>query len=260
MSAEAVHPDLAGQVALVTGGARGLGYSMASALARQGVDVALLDVLDTVEDAAAALAEQTGRRTAGFRCDVTDAASVDAAVDAASGALGRASVLLTAAGVAQWVDSDQVPPEQWRRVVDINLNGTFYACQAFARPLLAAGAPGVVMTVASMSAHIVNFPQHQASYNAAKAGVAHLTKSLAVEWAPRGIRVNAISPGYMNSDMTRQFMEDKPEIQAGWERLTPMGRIGEPPDLDGLVAFLASRSSEFITGQSIVIDGGYTCI
>lgn len=257
---EAVHPDLAGQVALVTGGARGLGLSMAAALARQGMDVGLLDVLPQVGDAAAQLARDTGRAATGQHCDVTDEDSVRTAVAAVEGALGRASVLVNAAGVARWGDAEEVSAADWRQVVDINLTGTFLVCQAFARPLLAAGAPGAVVNVASMSAHIVNVPQHQASYNASKAGVAHLTASLAVEWAARGIRVNAISPGYMLSDMTRQFTDDNPDLKAAWVAATPAGRMGEPGDLDGLVAFLASRSSDFVTGQSIVIDGGYTCV
>jgi NAD(P)-dependent dehydrogenase (short-subunit alcohol dehydrogenase family) len=257
-AAEAVHPDLAGQVAVVTGGARGLGFSMASALARQGVDVALLDVLDDVTASAERLAQETGVRASGHRCDVTDDASVAAAFAAATQALGRPSVLVTAAGVAMWADSEQVGAAQWRRVVDINLTGTFLCAQAFARPLLAEGAPGTVITVGSMSAHIVNVPQHQASYNASKAGVVHLTASLAVEWASRGIRVNAISPGYMLSDMTRTLTESEPQLKESWIAATPAGRMGEPADLDGLVCFLASRSSRFITGQSIIIDGGYT--
>jgi NAD(P)-dependent dehydrogenase (short-subunit alcohol dehydrogenase family) len=117
-----------------------------------------------------------------------------------------------------------------------------------------------IVTVGSMSAHIVNVPQHQASYNAAKAGVVHLTASLAVEWAPHGIRVNAISPGYMLSDMTRQFTDDNPDLKRQWVDATPARRMGEPSDLDGLVAFLASRSSDLVTGQSVVIDGGYTLV
>ena len=256
----ALHPDLAGQVAVVTGGARGLGLSMATALARQGMDVGLLDVLGQVGDAASALAASTGRRAAGRHCDVTDEGSVRSAVAAVEEQLGRPTVLVNAAGVARWGDAEAVSASEWRQVLDVNLTGTFLVCQAFARPLLAAGQRGAVVNVASMSAHIVNVPQHQASYNASKAGVAHLTASLAVEWAQRGIRVNAISPGYMLSDMTRQFTDTEPELRAAWIAATPAGRMGEPEDLDGLVAFLASRSSDFITGQSIVIDGGYTCV
>jgi NAD(P)-dependent dehydrogenase (short-subunit alcohol dehydrogenase family) len=144
-------------------------------------------------------------------------------------------------------------------VVDINLTGPFLACQAFAGQTLDHGG-GTIVNVASMSGRIVNVPQHQAAYNASKAGVAHLTASLAVEWAHRGIRVNAIAPGYFLSEMTRQFTDSNPELRDRWVEAIPARRMGEPEDLDGLVAFLASRASGYITGQSILIDGGYTLV
>ena len=111
-----------------------------------------------------------------------------------------------------------------------------------------------------MSGSIVNIPQNQTSYNTSKAGVDMLTKSLAIEWAPLGIRVNAVAPGYFLSDMTRQFTDANPELAAQWRNLIPMGRMGEPSDLDGLVALLCSSASSYLTGQSIIIDGGYTAI
>ncbi|WP_432547166.1 SDR family oxidoreductase [Kineococcus sp. SYSU DK004] len=257
--AEAVHPDLAGAVAVVTGGGRGLGLSTARALTRQGCHVALLDVLADVEDTGAELASETGLPALGRGTDVTDADDLRAAFGAVAERLGTPRVLVTAAGIAAWADAEDQPPEQWRRVVDVNLTGTFLACQAFARHALPAGR-GAVVTVGSMSASIVNVPQHQAAYNAAKAGVEHLTRSLAVEWAARGLRVNAVSPGYMLSDMTRQFTDANPDLRRRWEELTPMGRMGEPSDLDGVVAFLASDASRFVTGQALVVDGGYTLL
>jgi len=256
---EALHPDLAGGVAVVTGGGRGLGRSMAGALGRQGMHVALLDVLADVADEASLLGEQCGRATAGLHADVTDEASLAAAFAAVAEALGRPTVLVHAAGVTQWADSEHLSAADWRRVVDINLTGTFLACQAFAGQALDHGG-GTIVNVASMSGRIVNVPQHQAAYNASKAGVAHLTASLAVEWAHRGIRVNAIAPGYFLSEMTRQFTDANPELRDRWVESIPAGRMGEPEDLDGLVAFLASSSSAYITGQSIVIDGGYTLV
>ncbi len=173
--------------------------------------------------------------------------------------LGTPRVLVNAAGVAVWAHALDQPVEQWRRVLDVNLTGTFLACQAFGRRAVPAGR-GAVVNVASMSATIVNVPQHQAAYNASKAGVAHLTASLAVEWAATGVRVNAVSPGYFLSDMTRQFTDANPDLRRRWEELTPLGRMGRPEDLDGLVAFLASHSSGYITGQSIAVDGGYTLV
>ena len=156
-------------------------------------------------------------------------------------------------------DSVDVEPETWRRVLDINLNGTFYACQSFGRRALARGSGSAVL-VSSMSASIVNVPQFQASYHASKAGVSMLAQALGVEWAPRGVRVNAIAPGYMLSEMTRQFTEANPDLARQWTSAIPLGRMGQPEDLHGLVGFLASDASGYLTSQSIVIDGGYTAL
>lgn len=252
-------PDLAGRTAVVTGGARGLGYSLASAFARQGVNVALLDLLPDVTESAARLAAETGVRTASATVDVTDPASVEAAFAAVEAELGTPDLLLTAAGITIWGDSAEVDQAAWSRVIDVNLSGTFYSTQAFAKRLIAADRQGSAILVSSMSGRVVNVPQHQASYNASKAAVDQLAKSLAVEWAP-AIRVNAIAPGYFLSDMTRQFTEANPELAADWISRIPAGRMGEPADLDALVLLLASDSSSYITGQSLVIDGGYTAI
>ena len=144
-------------------------------------------------------------------------------------------------------------------MIDINLNGTFFSAQSFARPLLAEGRGGSAIFVSSMSGRIVNIPQRQASYNSSKAAVDQLAKSLAVEWAP-AIRVNAIAPGYILSDMTRQFTEANPQLAADWVSAIPAGRMGDPSDLDGAVLLLASSASSYLTGQSLVIDGGYTAL
>jgi sorbose reductase len=252
-------PDLAGRTAVVTGGARGIGYSLASALARQNVHVALLDLLPEVSDSADRLAREHGVRTASAVVDVTDAASVDAAFAKVHDALGVADILITAAGITIWGDSAEVEPATWRKVIDVNLTGTFYSTQAFARPLLAEGRDGSAILISSMSGRVVNVPQHQASYNASKAAVDQLTKSLAVEWAP-ALRVNAIAPGYILSDMTRQFTEANPDLAAQWVSAIPAGRMGDPSDLDGLMLLLASSASSYLTGQTLVIDGGYTAI
>lgn len=252
-------PDLAGRTAVVTGGARGLGYSLATAFARQGARVALLDLLPEVEASAARLAAETGAATASATVDVTDAASVDAAFAAVRAELGTADILLTAAGITIWGDAAEVEPAAWSRVIDINLSGTFYSAQSFARALIAERRTGSAILVSSMSGRVVNVPQHQASYNSSKAAVDQLAKSLAVEWAP-AIRVNAIAPGYFLSDMTRQFTEANPELAAEWVSRIPAGRMGEPADLDGLVLLLASEASSYLTGQTLVIDGGYTAI
>lgn len=253
-------PDLRGSTAVVTGGGRGLGLAMARHLAENGAAIGLIDVLPEVTDAARALAEQTGVTAAGVVADVRDAHAVDAAVADLQQQLGTADILITSAGITIWGESADVSPEDWQRVLDINLNGTFFAAQSVARRLLAEGKPGSIIFISSMSGRIVNIPQFQASYNSSKAAVSMLAKSLAVEWAPAGIRVNALEPGYTLSDMTRQFMDANPDLAAQWTALIPMGRMGEPADLIGAVAYLASAESAYLTGQSIVIDGGYTAI
>lgn len=252
--------DLNGTVAVVTGGGRGLGHEMADALAEQGVDVALLDVGDGVADAAAQLAERRGVRAVGLQADVTDDAALEQVFTRVADELGTPGVLVNAAGVAGWSAAEETPAADWRRIIDINLTGTFLSCQAFARAVFAAGGTGTIVNVASMSAFVVNVPQKQAAYNASKAGVEQLTRSLAVEWVDRGIRVNAVSPGYFLSDMTRQYIDANPDVGEGWRRRVPAGRLGEPPDLRGLVVFLASDASKYVVGESVVIDGGYTLV
>jgi NAD(P)-dependent dehydrogenase (short-subunit alcohol dehydrogenase family) len=250
-----VFEDLEGKVAVVTGGARGLGLSMARALARHGVRIGLVDLLEEVEESAAALPDAVGATA-----DVTSADDVAAAFARVSEQLGNPSLLVNAAGITVWEDSLDATPESWRRVIDINLTGTFLCCQALGRACRDDGHAGAIVNVSSMSGRVVNVPQHQTSYNASKAAVDQLTKSLAVEWAELGVRVNAVAPGYFLSDMTRQFTESNPELAERWQGMIPAGRMGEPQDLDGLVVFLCSDASAYIVGQSIVIDGAYTAI
>jgi NAD(P)-dependent dehydrogenase (short-subunit alcohol dehydrogenase family) len=257
---ERVFEDLAGKVAVVTGGARGLGFSMASALARQGANVGLVDLLEDVHESAERLAAEHGVDAVGATADVTSAEDVAEAFAGIASALGSPSLLINAAGITVWEDSLDVSPESWRRVIDINLTGTFLCCQALGRACRDGGHPGAIVNVSSMSGRVVNVPQHQTSYNASKAAVDQLTRSLAVEWADMGVRVNAVAPGYFLSDMTRQFTEANPELAERWRGMIPLGRMGEPPDLDGLVVLLCSDAASYLTGQSVVIDGAYTAV
>ena len=252
--------QLRGSTVIITGGGRGLGLAIARDLALHGANVGLIDVLPEVADTASGLANEAGVLAAGVIADVRDAAAVDDAFGELSDRVGTADLLVTAAGITIWGESTSVAPEDWQRVLDTNLNGTFFACQQFARRLLAQEQRGSATLISSMSAKIVNVPQSQASYHASKAAVSMLARALAVEWAPSGIRVNAIEPGYMLSDMTRQFIDDNPELGERWRSMIPMGRMGVPADLVGLVRYLSSPDSGYVTGQSIVIDGGYTAI
>jgi NAD(P)-dependent dehydrogenase (short-subunit alcohol dehydrogenase family) len=252
--------DLQGRTAVVTGGGRGIGLAIARSFAQSGVHVALFDLLDTVDDTARQLAEEFGVRTLGRHLDVTDQDATAAAFAAARQELGVPQILLTAAGIEVNKDSVDMTAGEWRKVIDVNLTGTFFSAQAFGRELLTAGLPGSAVLIASMSGSIVNVPQWAASYNASKAAVAHLGKSLAVEWASRGIRVNSISPGYVLTDLTQQIIDREPALLDGWVARIPQGRMARPSDLTGLVRFLASDDSAYLTAQDIVIDGGYTAV
>jgi NAD(P)-dependent dehydrogenase (short-subunit alcohol dehydrogenase family) len=251
--------DLNGQVAVVTGGARGIGFSLAGALARQGTHVALLDLLPDVTDSAETLAA-TGVKTLGLSVDVTSEEALATAFAEVTRELGSPRILVNAAGITIWEDSLEGTKASWSKVIEVNLTGTYLTCQAFGRACRDAGHGGAIVNVSSMSATVVNIPQHQVSYHASKAGVDMVTKALAVEWAPLGIRVNAVAPGYILSDMTRQFTAANPDLAEQWRGLIPAGRMGEPEDLHGLVVLLCSSASGYLTGQSVVIDGGYTAI
>lgn len=233
---------------------------MAEALGREGADLVLVDLLDAVTQAAERLDQQLPGSVIAQRCDVTDVQDVAAVFDRAADALGTATILVNAAGIAWNEPALTVSPEQWRKVLDVNVTGTFLPCQAFARHVVDAGKTGAIVNVASMSGLVVNVPQPQAAYNASKAAVSMLTASLAVEWLPLGIRVNAIAPGYFASDMTKAVIDQKPDMVAEWMRRTPAGRMGRPEELGPLVSYLCGEHSDFVVGQTIVIDGGYTIV
>lgn len=252
--------NLTGKTALVTGGARGIGLAVARALAAEGADIALLDLLDGVSDSADKIAAEFGVNALGLHVDVTDQEATRAAFATVAERLSVPQVLLTAAGIEINGDSVDVTADQWRRVIDVNLTGTFFSAQAFGRGLLDADLPGSAVLIASMSGLIVNVPQWAASYNSSKAAVAHLGRSLAVEWAAAGIRVNSIAPGYVLTDLTQHIIDEDPSLEADWVSRIPQGRMATPDDLAGVVLFLASGASDYLTGQQIVIDGGYTAV
>lgn len=252
-------PLFTGRVAVVTGGARGIGRALAEALAARGADIALLDLLDTAE-AQAHLGTQAQGRVRGYGVDVTSPDSVAHALDAVEAELGTASVLVNCAGISMQIPALDTSLTSWQRIMDVNLNGTFVTNTEFARRAVAAGISASIVNVSSMSAFVVNVPQNQAAYNTSKAAVSMLTKSLAIEWLPQGVRVNAIAPGYISSDMTRDFVEQNRELADEWIRRIPAQRMGTPEELGELVVYLASERSRYIVGQSIIIDGGYSLL
>lgn len=252
--------DLAGRVAVVTGGARGLGFAIAETLADSGVAVALADVLPEVADSAERLAAAAEVSSIGVQVDVTDPGRVAALMKRVADELGSPTVLVNAAGIGPRESALDSTLEQWQRVLDVNLNGTFVTCQAFARHRRDAGSGGSIVNVASMSARIVNVPQQQAVYNVSKAGVEALTRSLAIEWLPLGIRVNAVSPGYVLTDMTRNVVDHDVDLADDWRRRTPIETFADPTDIGPLVAYLASSASRYVVGQCVLIDGGYTIV
>jgi NAD(P)-dependent dehydrogenase (short-subunit alcohol dehydrogenase family) len=247
--------SLAGRTALVTGGYRGLGLAFSRGLAQAGADVVIGARDGTASrEAAATIAEETGRTVVGIDLDVTDRESVQGGIDAALEATGRLDVVVNNAGVCYHRPALEVEEDEWRSVFDINVDGLWSLSQAAARHFREVGG-GTIVNIGSISAQIVNRPQWQPAYNASKAAVHQLTKSLAAEWAPLGIRVNAVAPGYVKTEMAPV---DRPEFKARWIDDAPMQRFATPEEIAPTVVFLASDASSFMTGSVVVIDGGYT--
>jgi NAD(P)-dependent dehydrogenase (short-subunit alcohol dehydrogenase family) len=248
--------SLDGEVAVVTGAAQGLGRQMAAGLAEMGADVAIADLNhEKGTDTAAELDGET--RVIAVETDVTDEASVRRMAETVTDRLGPIDVLLNNAGIVENAPAEETTLDAWQRVLAVNLDGVFLCAKHVGRRMLDRG-QGRIVNVSSMSAFDVNIPQKQASYNVTKAGVSMLTKSLAVEWADRGVRVNAIAPGYMRTELVDEVLANNPEMEDTWIENTPMGRLGRPEELRELVVYLASDASSYMTGTTVVMDGGYT--
>lgn len=248
---------LDGQMAFVTGAGSGIGQGIAIGLARAGADVACIDLAtSTGQDETVAQIEAMGRRALRLTGDVTDATALRAALEQVVAQFGGLDVAVNCAGIAHATPAEDLSLERWQRVIDVNLTGVFLSCQAEARVMLPRGR-GSIINIASMSGVIVNRGLNQAHYNSSKAGVIHLTKSLAMEWSDRGLRVNSISPGYTLTPMNK-----RPEVAEQLKAFaadTPMGRVASVDDMVGPAIFLASAASAFCTGTDLIVDGGFVC-
>ncbi|MDR1108427.1 MAG: SDR family oxidoreductase [Spirochaetaceae bacterium] len=245
---------LQGKVALVTGGGRGIGQVVALGLAEAGAEIAIIS--RSGADETVRLIEQAGGKAYSLIADVTDEASVDAALRTILSRSPSLDIVFNNAGVCIHKDTLEASIAEWREVLDINLSGEYIVARAAGRLMIERKIRGSIINMASMSGSIVNIPQWQASYNASKAGVIHMTRSLAVEWAPYGIRVNSLSPGYIATPMS---VDTPQELKDAWMPLIPAGRMGAPEELIGAVIYLAADSSGYTSGSDLVVDGAYVC-
>ncbi|MFT3974650.1 MAG: glucose 1-dehydrogenase [Amaricoccus sp.] len=249
---------LDGRVAVVTGGGRGIGLACAEALAEHGAIVVIADIDAGIAESGKAALAAKGLKAEARQVDVTKTDQVNALAEAVVRDHGRVDVLVANAGIGRsGVAAEDVTDEHWLNVNDVNYNGVFWCNRAFARHMLQAGR-GAIVNIGSMSGLISNRPQKQTYYNASKAAVHHLTSSLAAEWADRGVRVNAVAPTYIETEMTMYSSEHDGMIDV-WLRDTPMHRMGKPDEIASVVHFLASDASSLMTGTTVVADAGFTC-
>ena len=250
--------DLTGRTAVITGGGQGIGHACAHALGEAGARVLIAELLEDRGREAAAALGRLGIEAHALMLDVTDSKQVDEVAVRVQRDHGGCDILINNAGVAKSdVRAEDTSDEHWRFHIEVNLNGLFWCCRGFGRQMLAKG-KGAIVNIGSMSGFIVNRPQPQSFYNASKAAVHHLTKSLAAEWAERGVRVNAVAPTYIETPLTLFGMENA-EMAKAWLEHTPMGRVGRPDEIASVALFLASDASSLMTGSIVLADGGYTC-
>jgi NAD(P)-dependent dehydrogenase (short-subunit alcohol dehydrogenase family) len=248
--------DLSGRVAIVTGGGSGIGRQMAHGLAEAGADVVLCARKPERCERVAEELRALGVRSLGLRCDVRDAAEVEEVVDRTRADLGRIDILVNNAGTSWGAPAEDYPLEGWRKVIDVNLTGVFLCSQAAGRVMIEQRS-GRIVNVASVTAFGGAPPEllNAVAYNAAKGGVVSLTRDLATKWARYGITVNAIAPGWFPTDMNKVLLEGRED---SYLEHIPLRRFGGPDDLKGAVVFLSSRASDYVTGQTLLVDGGYS--
>ncbi len=240
--------------AIVTGAGRGLGKELALGLAEAGADIAIVDLEEKECSKVVNQIIDIGRKAIAIEADVSKEEDVKNAVYITKAEFGEINILVCNAGIVSWSPAEEMDTKDWQKIIDVNLTGVFLFCKWVAKEMKKQGG-GSIINISSMSSIIINIPQKQCHYNASKAGVSHLTKSLAVEWAPYNIRVNAICPGYIMTPLLK--LADKKYLDQ-WISYTPQKRIPDPSEFKGLCIFLASDASNYVTGSAIVADGGYS--
>ncbi|PAV20397.1 d-arabinitol dehydrogenase [Pyrrhoderma noxium] len=253
---------------LVTGAARGLGFEFCRAFVEMGcTSLSMLDMQESaVRKAAGDIVAgykkqhpEANLDIVGFGCNVASETSVQETFEKINKHFGRLDAMVASAGIVENYAALDYPDKRARLLFDVNYHGAFYTAREAAKYMIPQGG-GSILLISSMSADVVNVPQPQAPYNASKAAVKQLAKSLAVEWAAKNVRVNTLSPGYMQTRLTRHVLEQDSDLNREWKTLTPMGRLGEPDDLDGAVVFLSSDAARYITGIELLVDGGYCAV
>jgi NAD(P)-dependent dehydrogenase (short-subunit alcohol dehydrogenase family) len=247
--------DLPGKVCLVTGAARGLGRAAAVGLAAHGADVALVDLDRDRSAATVAEIASLGRRGVAYGCDVAEQPAVRATVEQIHRDFGRVDILVNIAGITARIPSNSIPPETVRRLTEVNYYGTFWMCQEVGKIMLAQGS-GNIINMSALGGGVVGMGRGNAAYCATKGAIAALTRDLACEWAARGIRVNAVAPGWFQTEMNATSIFASQQFLGQVFTKLPMKRIGRPEDLVGPIVFLASEASVMITGLVLPVDGG----
>ena len=262
---------LDGRTAIVTGGNRGIGRAISQALAEAGADVAIGNRdAESGQQAAEEIEATTDATARAYEADVTDEAQVEALVEATVDEFGGLDVLVNNAGITVHAPAEEMTVEQFQRVVDVNLTGTFRCAKHAGQAMLAdsdgrsdseaagRGGVGSIINLSSMSARVANYPQHQVAYNATKGAVDSFTRQLASEWADEGIRVNAVAPGYVRTDPVDDTLREDPDLEALWKGEMLLDEMARPEDIAPLILYLASEAAWYVTGSSVLIDGGYT--
>lgn len=250
--------DLSKRVAVITGASSGLGVQFAEALIRQGADVAILARRKDKLEAVAENLRKLGKRVLPVPCDVTNVDEIKKAVQTVLAEYGKVDILVNNAGTGFSSKAEDFPVDKWQQVMELNINAIFYCCREFAKPMLKAGY-GRVINIASMYGLVSNNFSPTAAYHASKGAVVNFTRALGAEWAKRGVTVNAICPGFFASELTGAFINDQSFLDAV-NAYCPMGRVGEPGELNAALIYLASNEASYTTGSMLSVDGGWTAI